>query len=190
MDKNPFDGSRELPYDDESLKAMLESGPSAPISSIKKEIPPMPTSSVPSKESSAKEEGQDGPDEEARQSMILPSESEKVALRRKFGELRVVPFPYSRADNKIDCYVLRKLTRSQWRALEDASRKVAENRPNVSADEIFQEKVVSAAMVWPAMPETEIALTPPGLVPTLFAIIQQMGLFFNPEVIMSLTFSL
>jgi len=187
MDKNPFDSGRELPYDDESLKAMLEAGPSAPISSVKKEIPPMPSNVSSSPET--KTDGE-GPDEVARESMILPSESEKITLRKKFGELRVVPFPYSRSDNKIDCYVLRKLTRSQWRALEDSARKVSESRPNVSADEIFQEKVVASAVVWPALPETEIALTPPGLVPTLFAIIQQMGLFFNPEVIMQLTFSL
>jgi hypothetical protein len=202
MDKNPLGDGRQIPLDDEGLRDMLASGPPPPESSVSGEVPPMPIapppapSSPPSKEASSSAgdiplpTAGEGPDEEMKERMILPSEAEKSVLKAKFGSLRVVPLPYTRGDDKVQTYVLRQLTRSQWRTMEAAARKVAESKPGISAEEIFQEKIVAQAVVWPNLPEHEIAASPPGLVPTLFGIIQQMGLFFNPDIIMSLSFTL
>jgi len=133
----------------------------------------------------------EGPDDNMRKDMILPTDAEKAILKQQYpGPLRVVPIPYSREDGKIVCYILRQLTRAQWRAMEDAARMIAESKPDVSANEIFMEKIVCLASVWPDLQEHQIRVAPAGLVPTLFGIVQQMGLFFDPEVIMQVTFAL
>jgi hypothetical protein len=132
----------------------------------------------------------EGPDEELKAKMILPTEEEKSHLKARHGFLRVVPMPYVREDQKVQTYILRQLNRSQWRAMEEASRKIAEAKPGLSLDSIFQEKIVTLALVWPNIQEYELAVHPAGLVPTLFGVVQQMGLFFDPEALMRLTFVL
>jgi hypothetical protein len=193
MDKNPIGEGRQIPMDDKGLMDMLSAGPGGIESSVQGEIPLQPISKTSPQEAPPAEKApvsDEGPDDEMRDKMILPDEKTKALLKAKYGVLRVVPIPYTRGDGKIQCYILRQLTRSQWRTMEDGARKIAENKPNVSPDEIFQEKVIATACVWPNLPEHEIASSPPGLVPTLFGIVQQMGLFFNPEAIMSVTFTL
>lgn len=206
MDKNPLGDGRMIPMDDAGLQAMLSSGPGSHESDVAGEIPPMPQpeptvapevkpeAAAPALEPSASDPPpkaplvDEGPNEDMKSQMILPSEEEKAILKAKYGMLRVVPIPYARSDGKVQTYILRQLTRSQWRTMEDASRKIAESKPAMSAEEIFQEKIVAQATVWPNLQEHQIAASPPGLVPTLFGIVQQMGLFFNPEAIMSVTF--
>lgn len=194
MNKNPLSDGREIPLDNGALQSMLANGPSAPTSTVSGEIPPMPQVELPVTSAEESETSSpivnEGPNEDMRKNMILPSDKEKANLKARYGMLRVVPMPYTREDNKVQTYVLRKLTRSQWRAMEEASGKIAESKPGIPPMEIFQEKIVSMACVWPALPEHEISASPPGLVPTLFAIIQQMGLFFDPEAIMNLSFVL
>ncbi len=196
MDKNPLSDNRQIPMDNAGLQAMLAGGPSTISSTVSGEVPPLPDTNVqPSVEEQASPSDpspvvDEGPADDMKNQMILPSEQEKVALRARFGTLRVVPIPYTRGDGKIQTYILRSLTRSQWRTMEDGAKKIAEAKPNMTAEDIFQEKIVSTACVWPDLPEHKIATLPPGLVPTLFGIVQQMGLFFNPEAIMSVTYIL
>ena len=203
MSDNSIDEERMPIIDSVHLGDILQGGPSVPIHEVSGEIPPMPSasdsvSSVPDKPSAPlAEEPQvvspplpnEGPDDEMKAQMVLPSEKEKERLRQQYGILRVVPMPYTRSDGKVQTYILRQLTRSNWRALEEQTRNVAEHK-TVPPQEIFQEKIVASAVVWPPLPEHEIARSPAGLVPTLFGIIQQMGLFFDPEAIMSLTYVL
>lgn len=209
MDKNPLSDGRKIPMDDEGLQAMLSAGPDPIESDVVPEIPSMPQqSSLPGMEPEVVSAPQpqpapvaaeppqkppvvdEGPDEDMKSQMVLPSDREKEVLKAKYGTLRVVPIPYTRSDGKVQTYILRQLTRSQWRTMEDAARKIAEAKPGIPPDEIFQEKIVARATVWPDLQEHQIAASPPGLVPTLFGIVQQMGLFFNPEAIMSVTFTL
>jgi len=196
MEKNPLSNDREFPIDAVGLQDILAGGPSAPQHEVQGEIPPQPEVVViepvikESKQAADETDQSDGPDEAMKEQMILPSEAVKAQLKEKYGVLRVVPIPYTREDGKIQTYILRTLTRSQWRAMEVGARKIAESKPDVPAEEIFQEKIIVQACVWPNLPEHEIAASPPGLVPTLFGIVQQMGLFFNPEAIMSVTFTL
>lgn len=211
MDKNPLGDGRTIPIGDEGLDlaTMLQSGPSVPQSSVSGEIPPMPEQQplpgmeqmvappepapapeAPTAKAAPAPAPDEGPDEDMMSQMVLPNEKEKAALKAAHGVLRVVPIPYTRADGKIQTYVLKQLTRSQWRTMEENARRIADAKPGVAAEEIFQEKIVAAACVWPSLPEHRIATMPPGLVPTLFGVIQQMGLFFNPEAIMSVTFTL
>jgi hypothetical protein len=197
MEKNSLGDGRMIPMDNQGLQDMLSAGPSASVSDVSPVIPDIPQVQEPApvvvepqaKASEAIEAG-DGPDEDMKKEMILPSDDEKARLKAAYGMLRVVPIPYSREDGKIQTYILRQLTRSQWRTNEDVSRKLAENKPGVPPDEIFQEKIVAQAVVWPNLPEHQIAAAPAGLVPTLFGIVQQMGLFFNPEAIMAVSFTL
>jgi hypothetical protein len=194
MDKNVLGQGREIPLDDEGLQDMLAGGPSVPVSGAKPDLPPPPepkrssSKEVEASESSLPIEGE-GPDEELKKSMILPSESEQAALQSKYGELKVVPIPYTRSDGKIQTYILKRLTRSQWRTAEEKSLSLA-NAKGISPDEIFKEKVVCQAVVWPHLEEHDVSLTPPGLVPTLYGVIEQMGCFFNPDAIMSVSFNL
>ena len=202
MEKNPLSDGRMIPMDDSGLQAMLSAGPDGRESTVSGEIPPMPEPPHPEPQAEAvnpsvsensKSETpvpDEGPDEDMMQQMALPTEAEKARLKSQYGMLRVVPIPYTRSDGKIQTYILRQLTRSQWRTQEEIARKVAESKPGVSADEIFQEKIVAQACVWPDLQEHQIAASPPGLVPTLFGVVQQMGLFFNPEAIMAVTFTL
>jgi len=200
MSGNQIADGREIPMemamDTEGLQAALAAGPPAPESEVKPEIPPLPEAPQEASGPVAADVKRtsvagEGPDEDTMKLMILPSEKEKRILKEKFGsDLRVVPLPYSRTDGKADTYVLRRLTRAQWRAMEDAANKVAEVKPGVQADEIFQEKIVALAVVWPGVEEYKMQALPAGLVPTLFGIVQQMGLFFNPEVLMAGTFAL
>lgn len=201
--ENKAGSDRELLIDNVDLDSILANGPSVPQSNVAGEIPPMPVAEVrpvqaeekPLAEPPKEQEfvpiiPNEGPDKDMKNQMILPSDAEKAGLKARYGNLRVVPMPYTRGDNKIQTYVLRVLTRSQWRTMEDGARKIAENKPGVPAEEIFMEKIVSMACVWPALEEHMLATQPPGLVPTLFGIVQQMGLFFDPQVIMSATFAL
>jgi len=202
MDKNPLGEGREIPMDDQGLIDMLSAGPSGIESSVHGEIPPQvegtfPLPNVSSEENLSQVETKqkqpvldEGPDEAMKEQMVLPDEKIKAALKAKYGLLRVVPIPYTRDDGKIQCYILRQLTRSQWRTMESSARKIAESKPNLLPDEIFQEKIIATACVWPSLPEHQIATSPAGLVPTLFGVVQQMGLFFNPEAIMAVTFPL
>ncbi len=191
MEKNVISDNRQVMIDEVNLDAILQGGPSALQSEVASQIPPPPQAPVqPAPVAVEAPVPDEGPDEKVKSQMVLPSEQEKAALKAKYGMLRVVPIPYMLEDQKIQTYVLRRLTRSQWRATEETSAKIAEAKPGVAAEEIFQERIVATAVVWPNLPEHEIALSPPGLVPTLFGIIQQMGCFFNPEAIMGLTFTL
>jgi hypothetical protein len=125
-----------------------------------------------------------------KENYVLPSESEKAQLKAKYGELLVVPVPYARPDDKVKVYIIRQLNRTQWRAMEEKARNISKDKPNVNPDELFHESIVSLAVVWPPLPEHEIAKSAAGLVPTLFGVVQQKSLFFNPEVLMNLTFTL
>jgi len=184
--------SRELPFEEtlteEGLQAVLNRGPSAPTSEAKPSPPP-PPSEVPSREEKPAEGGLEAG---LRESTVLPSEAEKAMLKQRYGEgLYVVPVPFLRDDGKAQGYVVRPLTRGQWRALEDQARKTAEAKGDVDPDYIFQEKVVAQAVVWPkGVEEHTMMAQPAGLIPTLFDIVRQKSLFLNPDVLMSYTFPL
>lgn len=193
---------REIPETTEDLQDFLAKGPSVPTSSVQPEIPPMPTidtlsavAEVPLEDPKSEvldpPVPDEGPDEEAKKLMMLPNEAQKALLKKKYGDnLKVVPLPYARGDGKIQTYILRQLNRAQWRAMEADARKIAESKPGIPAEEIFQEKIISLAVVWPRIDESTMQIQPAGLIQTLFGITQQMGLFFNPEAIMSVTFTL
>jgi hypothetical protein len=195
MSENGISDNRHLIIDDVNLDNILANGPSAPKPGVVPKIPSMPQQVREQVEEKKAESPEvpvpdEGPDDEMKEQMVLPDEKTKADLKARYGLLRVVPIPYMRQDGKIQTYILRQLTRSQWRATEDMATKIAESKPGIPAEEIFQEKIIATAVVWPHFDETEIKLTPPGLVPTLFGIVQQMGLFFNPEAIMAVTFTL
>jgi hypothetical protein len=190
--------SREVPFDripggDEDLRAMLNAGPDV-ISSVKPEPPPMPQSEVaePTKsEVLATPPSQPGmPDPAVLAELGLPSEKERAALKSRHGELRVVPIPWAGVDGKPQAYILRKLTRGNWTAMRTNAVKLAESKPGRDPDEIFAEKIVEMAVVWPRLGPTWADESSPGLIPTLFGIIQQMGLFFDPAAMMGMTFLL
>ncbi len=199
-----FDETRQVPgIDAVNIEEIMAQGPSVPKSEVVPSIPAMPAqvqaqvqapSPPPEQEVAmspqSPKEGE-GPKDDFKKDFLLPTEQEKARLRQQFGELRVVPIPYNRADGKVQCYVLRQLTRQHWRSMEDSSRELAEKKGgNADALEIFQEKIVAHAVVWPDFEEHHIKLSPAGLAPTLFGVVQQMGLFFDPDKIMSITFPL
>jgi hypothetical protein len=195
MENNTFNSERAIPIDNAGLQEMLKSGPSVPKSEVQRSIPPMPEAnpinSNPASESPSDDSKEDPKQEKPDlENYLLPSEEMKQRLKSQYGELLVVPVPSKRDDGKVVVYILKSLTRSQWRAAEEQARKIAEAKPNVSPDEIFQEKIVSMAAVWPEIPEHKVSATKAGLIPTLFGIIQQQSLFFNPEALMTLTFTL
>jgi hypothetical protein len=186
-----IDGERDIPMDDEALKDMLSRRPGSSVE-IEREAPPeMPV--IPS-QGKAKAvtlpQENEGPDKEMKSTMRLPPEDVRKRLKAKYGELKVVPIPYLSGDDGVQCFVMKTLMRSEWRAAEEFAAKTAESKPGVSPQEILEEKVVARAIVWPEFPESEFPAQPAGLITTLFGIAQQMACFFNPEAIMQLTFSL
>ncbi len=195
MEKNIMGAGREIPMDNTSLQEALARGPQAPTSTIKPEVPPMP-STVDPEIVKAEAKTETGPSEEEidaqrREEMILPTKAEIEMLRAKYGSCRVVPMPFTEVEGKVQTFVLRGLTRVHWRQLIADAAKIADSKPDITADEIFQDKVVSQAVVWPpTFQEHTIGQGAPGLVPTLFGVVQQMGLFFNPESIMAYTFTI
>lgn len=211
-----INGQRDVPMDDDALADMLSRRPGE-AAEIEREIPvppprpkierapqlqqrpirpPQPKAPEPppppepeETEARAPVEGE-GPNDEMKLQMLLPDERTRDKLRQMYGELKVVPIPYMKVDGKYKCYILKTLMRSEWRAAEEAANKVKESKPNVSLQDILEEKIVSRAVVWPNLPEHEMFQLPAGLVSTLFGITQQMACFFNPEAVMQLTFSL
>lgn len=186
-----------VPMDTAGLQEMLNSGPSISEEPLEG---PSPFESQP-QEQKVSEVSQaestpvlpgDGPDEAAKSQMILPTEKEKALLKKKYPgvDLKVVPVPYSGTDGKMQCYVVRSLSFAQWRSCETTAAKVSESKPGIPAEEILAEKVVASALVWPNIPEQELMVQKAGLVPTLYGVIQQLCLFFNPDAIARLTFTL
>lgn len=185
--------SREIPFDripagDDDLRAMLTAGPDVVTSEARPPIPPMPEVKVES--SKPVQASSDSPDPSVLAELGLPGEREKALLKQKFGELRVVPIPFAGPEGRPQAYILRKLTRGNWRAMRDAAAKIVENKPGRDPDEVFQEKIVEMAVVWPALGPHWSEESPPGLIPTLFGVVQSMGLFFDPAAVMQMTFLL
>jgi hypothetical protein len=182
--------------DEVDLDKIMASGPSIPNKGVQKEVPNMPLPSQALLEDNPIQEEKEGLTGEEIQKkreefLLLPSEKEQANLKQRWKELRVVPIPYSdKEEGKMKVYILRQLTRANWRAMMDNAVKLAANRKDGNADELFKEKIVCMATVWPNLDESYISQTPPGLVDTLFGVIQQMGFFFNPDTIMELSYIL
>jgi len=189
---------REFPVDiagtTDGLKAMLAVGPGGPEDNVKPEIPEMPKFGTPlvEDEGVVSEKTSSEGEEKREEAYSLPDEATKQKLKAQYGDaLRVVPMPYDRMENnKIKTYILRQLTRIQWQRLEQEVEKIAAVKPKENHEEIFMEKVVCAACVWPQLEEPFIKTYPAGLIQTLFGIVRQQGLFFDPEILMSATFAL
>jgi hypothetical protein len=134
---------------------------------------------------------ENAPDEDMKKELALPDERTRAALKQQYGAmLRVVPIPFARADGLTQTYVLRQLTRAQWRAMEDKTRNSVAGGSGEDPDGLFQENIVLLATVWPKFEEITVKAQPAGLIQTLFGVVQQMGLFFNPEALMQYTFPL
>jgi len=199
-----------VPMNMEEVMAAMQKPP-AVLSSVKPTIPlhpdlkeaqeraeknmevPVTELSVSEPMSSGTEESlqSEGPTEAMKKDMILPSEKEKAQLKKTFGHvpMRVVPIPYSRGDGKTQTYVLRQLNRAQWSAARSKAQQIAPNKPDTPIDEIFAEYIVREAVIWPGLPP-HLHTTAAGLVETLFGIVQQMGLFYDPAQLMAFTFPL
>lgn len=184
-----------LPLDTEELKAML-STPIKPQSSIKTEVPAQSSLDLDDKVEKLVQTNSEASEEqkleEARKKfMILPTDKEKRQLQAEYPGvfLRVVPMPYTRPDGKMQTYILRQLTRAQWTACKNKALTVMKSKPDMNPDDIFAEYLIREAVVWPSLP-VHIQATPAGLVETLFGVIQNMGLFFDPAELMAQTFPL
>lgn len=185
----------DVPLDSEGLQAMLASGPpEPPTSSVRPDLPPPPQSSEPTPvaehgvtHDALPETGE----ENLRDSCNLPDEKTQAALKARYGELRVVPIPFSEGDDgKFRAYILRPLTRMQWRKFEEGAMQIVEKKGGATYEDILADKVVAAAVVWPGIPEHEQPLSRAGLIPTLFGCAQSISWFFNPEALMRATFPL
>jgi len=207
---NPFD-TRDpvadgLPLDNDALTEFLKAGPQVVRS--KPDLPPMVAAVPDALRSGVKAEVrmpepeeemplppvfEDGPSDELRAKMVLPTDKEKAFLKHhygQFGQLKVVPIPfYSKDPDKIQCFVLAPLTRMQWRKSEEKAKTLAESKP-VPVDEIFMEDVVMKSIVWPKFDNTSLAEQPAGLIVSLFGIVQNLCLFFEPEKLLSVSFNL
>jgi hypothetical protein len=191
---------REIP-EGADLEDLLNSA-AGTVQSIKPKLPPKPKvrDSDQDKESPIIEAEEPPPPppedllgDEMKAQMILPSEREKALLKQRYGGfLRVVPLPYMREDGKIQTYVLRPLTRGNWKKHLEMAQKIVEGKPGLelSIEDVFQEKVVAFCVVWPAIDDSSLSEERAGLIPTLFGVVQQISLFLSPEVVANLSFNL
>lgn len=185
----------DAPMDVGALQAMLASGNPARIEQAEPELPPMPEPEdmTPAFEQGVTaEEIPTGKTEvETRDMCLLPPKAQQEQLKAKFGELRVIPIPFSMAgEKKLKAFIVRPLSGMAWRKYEETAVKVAEKTPGVPWQEIFQRKVVEAAVVWPQANEQQLLMQRAGLVPTLFGVVQIISWFFDPEALMKATFVL
>lgn len=202
----------DAPLSSEALQAMLRAGPPGTVRGSRPEMPEMPepddntdlpfteefTDSSTEEPSPEFEMGvteneipKEMSEKEIRESCILPPKEKQDQLKQKYGELRVVPIPFSAGEKKqLKAFIIRPLSGMAWRKFEEIAAKSAEQKPGVSFDEIFQMKVVSNAIVWPATSEQQLSMQRAGLVSTLFGVVQIISWFFNPESLMRATFVL
>ena len=202
----------DSPMDTDALQQMLSRGPAGVESEVRPEAPeppqlqrvepipaPIPQAEPAPQGDTGFEPGKTGDEaslkkeKQLRDLCILPPEGMQQKLKEKFGELRVVPIPFSGPDDKVKAYVLRPLTRAQWRKAEENGLKVAEAKgglPPAHIQELIAERIVVQSVVWPNLPEHELGFQKAGLVPTLHGIVQKISWFFDPDALMEATFTL
>jgi hypothetical protein len=200
----------DSPMDTDALQQMLARGPGGVESEVRPSIPDMPKmqkveprpAPIPEAEPQKEvgfEPGKTGDEaslkkeKQLRDLCILPPKGEQEKLKAKFGELRVVPIPFSRPDDQVKAYVLRPLTRAQWRRAEETALKVAEAKGGLSAghiQELVAERIVAQSVVWPQLPGGPLEGLKAGLIPTLHGIVQKISWFFDPDALMDATFVL
>lgn len=127
-----------------------------------------------------------------RERTALPDEATKVALKKQYGKsLTVVPFLSEDDNKKMQAVIVKPLTRSEWRAAEEAAQKLAESKPGRAPLDIFQERIVTRAVVWPKnMFEPTADQVRAGLVPTIYGVVERISWFYDVDTLMSLTFTL
>ena len=131
------------------------------------------------------------PDSKMLQNLILPRpETEKMIRERyKHSSLKVVPMPTEIRDGKMQCYIVRSLNSAEWESAEEAAKKISASKPNKSIERILAEQVVSRSLVWPGFDQTHFVALKAGLIPTLYAITEQISLFFEPSRLMPMVYS-
>lgn len=196
---NPDELSTNMTPDDVQFQNFLKAGPSAAPSLIPNLTPPEAKEAEPvineealkrDLEEKVDEEKEKTPEMELRGRTYLPSEKEIQQLKARWQGLKVVPVPYDRTDGLYQGYILRPLTRGEWDVMMKDSAKIAESKPHVDPDLILAEKIVQKSLCWPNLREDLYIAQKAGLVPSLFGVVQQISLFFDPSALAQMMFEL
>jgi len=172
--------------DDMSAEEMAEAMKEQPVPKKKRGRPKKETEPTPVAEEQDEENQMLGM---IKSRLDLPSEEEREKLKQQFGELTVIPLVSD--SPKIRAVIVRPLNRSEWRAAETSALKTAESNPNVNAEELFRDKVVEMAIVWPSnVSRLQFDKERAGFVPSIHAVVSSLSWFFDPAALLNMTFSL
>jgi hypothetical protein len=202
-----------MPLDDDALARMMGAGPSAQVASeIRPDVPPIPQPTEPAvpyqpqaqmlplPSETEEAQAEDGTEDDPPKPMItkedldLPDERTQAHLKKKWeriGDLTILPFFDQEQDDtkKIKAYIVRPIQRGQWKALIEDSRAAAANSKR-DADEIFMDKLVTAAVVWPQLNEQLLPTTRAGFVPTIAEVVRSLSWFYDPATLLNVSIKL
>lgn len=198
--------------DDDQLAQLMSSGPT--VGQNKRPLPPqpkvqgksnkrisMPVFTPPPVEEEESEETDvpvvnEEPKEEEdmladlKAKVILPSEEEKNLLKQRYRSgLTVVPMLSQREDGLIEGFIVRPLSRAQWRKAQEYTSEM-NGKTKKSAEDLFMEKIVTMSVVWPEIQPATLEVKPAGFVPTIYGVVEKISWFFDVNTLMNITFAL